>query len=72
MVPCCTQAWAAELQGTETLVGRETWSCHLPSVPQVPVLATSRATLTRCPLPSLPELLGSAKRVNVNFQDTDG
>lgn len=54
--------------------GRETWSCsQLTSpVPPGPVPATSYATLTYCPLPSLPELLGSAKKVNVNFQDTDG
>lgn len=45
---------------------------HLPGVPQVPALAASRAALTCRPLPSLPELLGSAKKVNVNFQDTDG
>lgn len=61
-----------ELQGAPALAGRETWSCHHVTSLVCPVSLQQPPPLTSCPLPSLPELLGSAKKVNVNFQDTDG
>lgn len=61
-----------ELQGVPALVGREIWSCHQITSLVCPVSLPQPSLLTSCPLPSLPELLGSAKKVNVNFQDTDG
>lgn len=70
----CAAPRAAELPGAKTSLGRETWGCSRVTSParQVPTPAISHPALTCCPLPSPPELLGSAKKVNVNFQDTDG
>ncbi|XP_017589755.1 PREDICTED: caskin-1 [Corvus brachyrhynchos] len=61
-----------ELQGVPALIGRKIWNCHHIASLVCPMSLPQPLPLTSCPLPSLPELLGSAKKVNVNFQDTDG